>query len=286
VSSFFLDPAAYVLLAADPAKRDEAFRCWEVTLQLLVECGESAEFFAPRELAESVHLPLAPLYADPDYRDLALIVLGALTRGDATYEYGMCGREVVLRSAATAYPELGISDDIQMLFGDFLGWARISECPTSAMGSFFSAVALEEVVVEIYSEPAVQRGYPVATSFELAALKLGVMPTPMRTRLTVYNDTSFAWEKSGHGATQYQRRVITELARRSKLVVRSGTTYQNPALGALPNLVRSTAEFSEVAFQVVDGSNVLRGVFATKATSAIEQKFVVMELGYVLASIT
>ena len=85
--------------------------------------------------------------------------------------------------------------------------------------------------------------------------------------IIVNREPKFAWEKSGHGATKYQERIVVRTARSSQVVVRSGTTYQNPQGGIRKSSVSPTDDASEFLYTVVDGANVLRGIYKTNATT-------------------
>ena len=118
-----------------------------------------------------------------------------------------------------------------------------------------------------------RRRFRFFVSWDELCAELGVCGHSMLASLRVDGDPTFGWESgTGHGATRIQEKTIKRTARRSGIVVRSQTTYQNPQLGAGRSRISLTSSNSEFEFTVVDGSNVIRGIYVTKATSVAESK--------------
>ena len=113
------------------------------------------------------------------------------------------------------------------------------------------------------------RSFNVFRELTRCILSVGVVDPLILERLTVRNDPRFVWEKTGHGATRKQRRIIERVARESKIVIRSGTTHQNPQGGGMPSISPMSVA-SDFSFTVRDGADTISGVYSTLAKTVDE----------------
>ena len=109
------------------------------------------------------------------------------------------------------------------------------------------------------------RSFNVFRELTRCILSVGVVDPLILERLTVRYDPRFAWEKTGHGATRKQRGIIERVARESKIVIRSGTTHQNPQGGGQTVNIPYVLIASHFRFTVCDGPDTISGVYSTLA---------------------
>ena len=168
--------------------------------------------------------------------------------------------------------------DTMVAWTDFLSSDLLVDqgvCAPGYANQRFSLVPTETLNVLVGNQ---RRCFPFYSRWDALIAHLEIVEPETLADITVDGEPSFVWEKTGHGATNYQERVIVRTARESKVVVRSGTTYQNPQGGIKRPSIVPTDEVSEFRFTVVDGDDVLRGVFKTKAASREQSELALLAL--------
>ena len=126
------------------------------------------------------------------------------------------------------------------------------------------------------------RHYPVVKSRPDLFEHLNIPDPKLLPTLQIGDKTEFRWEKTGHGATAHQRKVIEDVARHSGIVTRSQTTYQNPQGGKRNQPLTRTGNPSDFKFSVPDGDNILEGIFFTNAETVEQSKtaFIVLRKSF------
>ena len=125
---------------------------------------------------------------------------------------------------------------------------------------------LNECILEVNVNKEI-RSYTYVKSIDDLVTHFNLVDPDLVNSLKVDKEPSFIWEKTGHGPTRLQKKVVIRTAKKSGIVYQSITTYQNPQLGIKTSYIGKTNSLGEFEFTVSDGSNVLKGIFKTNANT-------------------
>ena len=202
-----------------------------------------------------------------DVRELLLRYLGA--RKPRTVEFGESGRDCVVLDRLNDQL-IPLDRDEVLSWQDFLSSDKLQDGEERSPGlasADFALVIGDWLKVRIELEV---RKFRYFRKWHELVASLGIVDTRLLERLRAQAKPKIGWEKTGHGATARQKRIVETVVLRSKIITASQSTYQNPQGGAIPSAISPTEKLSEFRFTVTDRPNVLRGVFRTNAKSEEE----------------
>ena len=202
-------------------------------------------------------------------RNLRRVLIPFFVNRCRVHRFGDVVEEIVALTSWGDTSVLARDEDLIISWMNMLG-SRLLE-NNGTLAPLFSDPRLDPLVVsEVFEvqdpHTAGIRRFDVFRDLHRCIVSLGVVDPRILERLRVKLDPRFAWEKTGHGATKKQRAIIQRVARESKIVIRSGTTRQNPQGGGQPS-ISPTSDASTFRFTVCDGPNTIWGVYSTLANT-------------------
>ena len=280
-----IDPANILALPYISAPQDK--HKFTEQLSRLAACLWQTRNSVSLVLAEDHYFELIQQFEGPEYangraRETRLLFTHYLgVRPFVRHTYGESGLDSQIIDPLNESPGLSDGDAI-LVWADMLSSNLLIDESGGVPGyshPSFGLVTTKHLDVLVGDHV---RSFPFFSDWDALTDLLDVVAPETLAAITVCREPDFAWEKTGHGATGYQRRIVKRAARLSQVVIRSGTTYQNPQGGIKKSSVKPTDDLSEFLYTVVDKSNVLRGVFKTKATSPQQSKLALRKLEHAL----
>ena len=234
--------------------------------------------FAEDHYVELIQQFTGPEYANGRAREAKLLLMRYLgVRPFNRHTYGDSGLESRITSPLNE--SLGLSGgDAILVWADLLSSNLLINEGGGVPGyshPSFALVTTQRLDVLVGDQI---RSFPFFSDWDALTDQLEVVAPETLAAILVHRETEFVWEKTGHGATEYQKRVVERTARLSQVVIRSGTTYQNPQGSVKKSSIAHTDDASEFKYTVVDKSNVLRGIFKTRAATARQSKLALRKL--------
>jgi len=202
-----------------------------------------------------------------DVRELLLKYLGARKPSEVAYGESGTNCEMLNRLNTELIP---LDGDVVLAWQDSLSSDRLHDGVEGVPGltsASFALVMEDWLKVRIGDEV---RKFRYFRKWHELIGSLEIADRGLLEKLQAQTKPKISWEKTGHGATAWQKRIVETVVSRSKIITASQTTYQNPQGGTIPSTVSPTEKLSQFAFTVTDSPNVLRGVFRTNANSEEE----------------
>ena len=199
-----------------------------------------------------------------DVRELLLRYLGSFPVD--YHEYGdACIDAAIVEGLSGKW--LAGDSDIVIAWGDLLSSPLLVVADRTVPGYSHKDYRLLDGSVLRVRIGELDKEFSFSSEIDDLVGRLGLIDPAVAGSLEVHEEPYFRWEDTGHGSTRVHEKIVVRTARRSGIVVRSGTTYQNPEGGAIQASISPTADVAEFMFTVCDHDNVLKGIFRTRATT-------------------